>query len=70
MPFILPSTSKILTGNYCPHVHFHIVPRMADQPEDRCGPNVFSYLGGPQEECVSEEEMTEIAVKVRCILLA
>lgn len=27
------------------HVHFHVVPRMADLPDDRRGPRVFEYLG-------------------------
>lgn len=26
------------------HLHVHVVPRMADQPEDRRGPSVFGYL--------------------------
>src|SRR3954453_20436001 len=26
------------------HVHFHIVPRMPEQPDDRRGPSVFGYL--------------------------
>src|SRR5206468_2831802 len=25
------------------HVHFHVVPRMADQPAERRGPQVFGY---------------------------
>jgi len=48
-----------------PHVHFHIVPRMADQPEDRRGPNVFKYLNVGDEERVSEDEMNRIAVEIR-----
>ena len=26
------------------HLHIHVVPRMADQPDDRRGPDVFGYL--------------------------
>jgi diadenosine tetraphosphate (Ap4A) HIT family hydrolase len=26
------------------HLHVHVVPRMADQPDDRRGPRVFGYL--------------------------
>jgi diadenosine tetraphosphate (Ap4A) HIT family hydrolase len=48
-----------------PHVHFHVVPRMADLPEGRRSANIFGYLGVPEEERVSEEKMNEIAVKVR-----
>jgi diadenosine tetraphosphate (Ap4A) HIT family hydrolase len=53
-----------------PHVHFHVVPRMADQPEDRHGPKIFGDLGVPPEERVSQEKMNAIAAKVREVLLA
>jgi diadenosine tetraphosphate (Ap4A) HIT family hydrolase len=53
-----------------PHVHFHIIPRMADQPENRRGTKIFQYLGVSEEERVSEEKMNEIALKVRKILLS
>jgi len=53
-----------------PHVHFHIVPRMANQPENRRGTDVFQYLGVSEEERVNEETMNEIALKVQQILLA
>jgi diadenosine tetraphosphate (Ap4A) HIT family hydrolase len=52
-----------------PHVHFHIIPRMADQPENRNSTQIFGYLGVPEAERVSQEEMNAIAVKVREILL-
>lgn len=51
-----------------PHVHFHIVPRLADQPEARRSTNIFSYLGVAPEERVSEATMNEVAVLVRRIL--
>ena len=51
-----------------PHVHFHVIPRMAAQPADRRGPRVFAYLGVPDEERVSEERMNAIAVEVRRLL--
>jgi diadenosine tetraphosphate (Ap4A) HIT family hydrolase len=51
-----------------PHVHFHVVPRMADQPEERQGAQIFGYLGVPKEERVSEEAMNELAAKVQRIL--
>ena len=53
-----------------PHVHFHIIPRMADQPENRRGTKIFQYLGVSEEERVSEENMNEIALKVRKILVS
>jgi len=53
-----------------PHVHFHVIPRMADLPEDYRSTQIFKFLGVPEEERVSEEAMNEIATKVRDILLA
>ena len=51
-----------------PHVHFHVIPRLADQPDDRRGPRVFAYLGVPDEVRVSEERMNAIAAEVRRLL--
>lgn len=51
-----------------PHVHFHIVPRMADQPEEYRSMKIFAYLGVPAAERVSEERMNEIAARVRLLL--
>lgn len=53
-----------------PHVHFHVVPRMANQPEDRHSVKIFGYLGMPEAERVSEDRMNEIAAQVRRILLS
>jgi diadenosine tetraphosphate (Ap4A) HIT family hydrolase len=52
-----------------PHVHVHVVPRMADQPEDRRSTKIFGYLGVPEAERVDENTMNEIAAKVRQTLL-
>ena len=52
------------------HVHFHIIPRMANQPENRRGTGVFEYSGASEEERVSEQTMNEIAAKVQKILLS
>jgi len=48
-----------------PHVHFHIIPRMADQPENRHSTQMFGYLGVPEDERVYREAMNAIATKVR-----
>jgi diadenosine tetraphosphate (Ap4A) HIT family hydrolase len=53
-----------------PHVHFHIIPRMAAQPEERKSTLIFGYLGVPEAERVSEDIMNSIAVKIRGILQA
>ena len=50
------------------HVHFHIIPRMADLPEDHCSTQIFKYIGVPEMECVSQEAMNAIAVRIREIL--
>lgn len=43
------------------HVHFHVVPRPADLPADRCGPNVFGFLDQPDGRAASADEMDEVA---------
>lgn len=53
-----------------PHVHFHVVARMSDQPEDRRGPHVFGYVGVPKEERVSAETMNALATQVQTFLSA
>ena len=53
-----------------PHVHFHIVPRMADQPENRRSTQVFAYMDASEAEYVREEQMNEIAGQVQHILQA
>ena len=51
-----------------PHVHFHIVPRMADQPDDHRGPKIFRYLGFADEARVTEERRYAPAPKTLQIL--
>lgn len=53
-----------------PHVHFHVIPRMADQPDDKKGAGIFGYLGVPQTECVSEDDMNEISKTIQTFLAA
>jgi len=48
-----------------PHVHFHVIPRMRDQPEDRKSTLIFGYLGVPEPQRVSEEAMNAVALQVR-----
>lgn len=50
------------------HVHFHIIPRMADQPEAYRSTNIFSYLGVPDAERVPEVDMDAIALQIRQVL--
>lgn len=51
------------------HVHFHIIPRMSEQPEDKKGTNIFGYLGVPEDQRVSEDAMNEVAARIRHFLL-
>ncbi len=51
-----------------PHVHFHVIARMLDLPDDAIGPKIFRYLGRPEEERLSEETMNELALRLRAIL--
>jgi diadenosine tetraphosphate (Ap4A) HIT family hydrolase len=44
------------------HVHFHVVPRMADLPSDRTGTEIFAYV---KEDPLSDDERDEIALKIR-----
>jgi diadenosine tetraphosphate (Ap4A) HIT family hydrolase len=53
-----------------PHVHFHIIPRMSDLPDDHRSTGIFQYLGVPVEERVSEAAMNELAMEVRRRLMA
>jgi diadenosine tetraphosphate (Ap4A) HIT family hydrolase len=52
------------------HVHFHVIARMADQPADYRGPNVFKYLGVPPEARISDEAMNDLAAKIQGMLSA
>ena len=53
-----------------PHVHFHVIPRRADQPAEWNGPRIFSQLGVADELCVPEPRMNEIAHAVATRLSA
>jgi diadenosine tetraphosphate (Ap4A) HIT family hydrolase len=53
-----------------PHVHVHVIPRRADQPAELTGPRIFSQLGVPEERCVREDRMNEIAAAIRGHLLS
>jgi diadenosine tetraphosphate (Ap4A) HIT family hydrolase len=45
------------------HLHVHVVPRMADQPDDRRGPQVFGYL--KDGRALPPERRDEVARAVR-----
>lgn len=48
-----------------PHVHVHVIPRRGDLPHEHQGPRVFSLLGVPDDECVPESRMNQIASQLQ-----
>lgn len=50
------------------HVHFHIVPRMADLPDYYKGARIFNYLGVSEEERLSDDVMNDIGLRLRNLL--
>jgi len=54
---------QLAEGEGFGHVHFHVVPRLADQPADRTGSQVFGYLADPAA-AVSDAEQDALAVRL------
>ncbi|MEU5719995.1 HIT family protein [Streptomyces sp. NPDC020403] len=50
------------------HVHFHIVPRTADLPQEQRGPGVFALLRAPESERVTAEQADRTALALRALL--
>ncbi|MDP9864852.1 MULTISPECIES: HIT family protein [Streptosporangium] len=50
------------------HVHFHVVPRMRDLPEDLRGPRVFGLMGRTGADGVQADQMDEMAVTLGRLL--
>lgn len=50
------------------HLHLHLVPRMAEQPEDARGPRVFTYLTDERARWIPEPERDALAVRLRAAL--
>ena len=53
-----------------PHVHFHVVPRLNEQPETHRGPRVMKYLQVAEDEYVTEDVMNALSTQIRQALLA
>lgn len=43
------------------HVHFHVMPRMADLPRELRGPGVFALLRRPAEQQVAADQVDAVA---------
>ena len=52
------------------HVHFHVVARMVDLPEDFRGPYIFRHLGVPEDKRVTEAAMNQLAARIQPLLSA
>ncbi|MGH3390138.1 MAG: HIT family protein [Actinomadura sp.] len=52
------------------HVHFHVIPRMRNAPEELCGPKVFSLLGRPEAEGISRAQRDVLASRISVHLTA
>ena len=50
------------------HVHFHIVPRMSTFKPEQIGPQVFTFVGRPPGERLSEDEQDEVARRLTDVL--
>lgn len=47
------------------HLHVHLVPRLPDQPAAEHGPAVFSRLGKPEDERLTEPQRDELCIRLR-----
>jgi diadenosine tetraphosphate (Ap4A) HIT family hydrolase len=47
------------------HVHFHVVPRMPDIPDDHRGPAVFRYLVRPPGQGLGDSQRDDLALRLR-----
>jgi diadenosine tetraphosphate (Ap4A) HIT family hydrolase len=52
------------------HLHVHVVPRMEWFTPDQLGPRVFTFLGGPESERVRDDDMDELALRLRAAFAA
>jgi diadenosine tetraphosphate (Ap4A) HIT family hydrolase len=46
------------------HIHFHVVPRMPDQPAELRGPRIFGALGVPPEQAVPATRADRLATAI------
>jgi diadenosine tetraphosphate (Ap4A) HIT family hydrolase len=52
------------------HVHFHVIARLPDWPDDLRGRRVFSGLGLSVENALSADELTPLVQELRAYLLS
>ena len=51
------------------HVHFHVIARLPDWPDDLRGRRVFSGLGASVENALSADELLPLVQELRAYLL-
>jgi diadenosine tetraphosphate (Ap4A) HIT family hydrolase len=59
-----PKTYVVMFAEKVQHVHFHVIPRMADLPANRSGDRIFDYLRQPETAWVSQAERDRIGMAV------
>lgn len=47
------------------HLHVHVVPRMADLPEEARGPRVFALMSDDESVWMAEDERDQLALQLR-----
>ncbi len=52
------------------HVHFHVIARLPDWPDDLRGRRVFSGLGNSVENPLSADDLTSLVQELRAYLLS
>ena len=52
------------------HVHFHIVPRPPDLPEELRGPRIFGLLGPADRDLVGADQLTSLSLALSAELRA
>ena len=47
------------------HLHVHVVPRMADLPEEARGPRVFALMSDDESAWMAEDDRDQLALQLR-----
>lgn len=50
------------------HLHIHLVPRTADQPDDAKGPRVFSLLSDDESQWLPEGTRDDVSLRLRAAM--
>jgi len=61
---------QLAEGEGFNHVHFHVIARLPDWPDDLRGRRVFSGLGLSVENALSANDLTPLVQELRAYLLS